>query len=383
MNATNNIFETKKSQKIVQKIEETIELPIKKLIQTGKLILIRNKSDRAPKSCNMALTASTLYYIRNSLETNSDDITMSIRAKIELSWLRLRVYTKADPRDKRPLNIIELKRENKTVAFICPDDDQFAIWVRHLSYLTIQTGFDMRYKVGNEIGEGDSAKVYKIFDTHTQQFFACKKFLKSKLVDKDELGMLMKEITILRLMKGHPHIVELFEVYETESEVCLVLELMQGERVIERKRKYRLAEVKIIGQSILSALVRLKDDFIVHRDLKPGNVLLKDYDRPLAENVIKIIDFGISNFYNGDEKFNNYGTPGYLAPENITKDAFQKLDPISDMFSLGVMLYNALTGSQLFIQNDDRATVSANKKARVDFEHPDIKMLPSMGKLNS
>lgn len=142
---------------------------------------------------------------------------------------------------------------------------------------------------------------------------------------------------------NHDNVIQLYEVYETEKSIYLVLELIQGKSLQEVLKKptfkEQYSEVKIINliRSLLDALAYLASKNVMHRDLKPENILLDKGEK------IKIVDFGLATFIDLDEYiFKKCGTPGYIAPEVFKYDAkvpTTHYDDRCDVFSAGCILF--------------------------------------------
>lgn len=154
---------------------------------------------------------------------------------------------------------------------------------------------------------------------------------------------MINEIDIMRAA-DHENVIKLYEVYETEKSIYLVLELIQGKSLQESfKRpnsKEAFSEIRIrnIIRSLLDALAYLASQDIMHRDLKPENILLDKGEK------VKIADFGLATFIHVDDYlFKKCGTPGYIAPEVFKydpKDPSTFYDDRCDVFSVGCILYH-------------------------------------------
>ena len=153
---------------------------------------------------------------------------------------------------------------------------------------------------------------------------------------------IINEIDLMRCM-SHENIIQLYEVYESERSIYLVLELIQGKSLQEAVEKTTsretYSEIKIINmiRSILDALAYIASKGIMHRDLKPDNILLDKSDK------IKIVDFGLATYIKVDNYiFKKCGTPGYIAPEVFKYDEKNHLtnyDDRCDVFSAGCILF--------------------------------------------
>lgn len=174
----------------------------------------------------------------------------------------------------------------------------------------------------------------------TQKPYALKVLKKTidKKIVRTEIGVL------LRL--SHPNIIQLKEIFESDSDIALVLELVTGgelfDRIVERGYYSERDAAHVIKQ-ILEAVAYLHDNGVVHRDLKPENLLYADMalDAPL-----KIADFGLSKIIDDQVTMKTVcGTPGYCAPEILRGNAY---GPEVDMWSVGVILYILLCGFEPF-----------------------------------
>ncbi|KAJ3107161.1 Protein kinase [Phlyctochytrium bullatum] len=154
----------------------------------------------------------------------------------------------------------------------------------------------------------------------------------------DMVGRLKREIQYLKQLR-HPHIIKLYEVITTPTDIILVIEYAGGELfnyIVERGRMTE-DDSRRFFQQIICAVEYCHEHKIVHRDLKPENVLLDDW------NQVKIGDFGLSNIMaDGDFLKTSCGSPNYAAPEVISGRLYE--GPEVDVWSCGVILYVMLCG---------------------------------------
>jgi len=148
--------------------------------------------------------------------------------------------------------------------------------------------------------------------------------------------MLMNEIRIMRKL-DHPFICKLFEVYESDDNVVMVLELIEGEKLfnyIINAKRLTEKETAIIMKQLLLILYYLESKKVIHRDIKPENILFKRDDRGRIK--IKLIDFGLSTFHSKRDIIKKCGTAGYVAPEILNNENY---DYKVDLYSAGIIMF--------------------------------------------
>lgn len=232
------------------------------------------------------------------------------------------------------------------------------------------------YEIGEQLGRGSFSIVKRARSKQDGKEYALKVIQRKHIKQK----LLQREIEILKKVK-HPNILPLYDVFENEDYVYLVLGLATGgelfDRIVERGH-YTERETCLIVKQILEAVKYLHDQGVIHRDLKPENLLCSnDFDKTLH---IYVSDFGLSRMFETNELITTYcGSPEYVAPEVL--ECGKRGIPYEksiDLWSVGVITYILLTGflpfydanhKQLFkkIQNvdytwDDCPTVSPQAK---------------------
>ena len=172
---------------------------------------------------------------------------------------------------------------------------------------------------------------------------------------------LLSEIDIMRAW-DHAQVIKLYEVYEAEKHVHLVMELLEGGELFNRIRSkgtYTEVDAIKVMKNILAALAYLHDKRIVHRDLKPENLILAGNE---DDYNVKIADFGLATFIKIGEKLDlPWGSPGYVAYE-LLQDPSPGYDCKADIFSVGVILYILLSGRPAFHGADYKQILAKNKK---------------------
>lgn len=210
------------------------------------------------------------------------------------------------------------------------------------------------FRILRPLGQGGSARVF-LAETTRNNLPSSRVAL--KVMVPDNLGtnysMLRNEAEILRPV-SHPNIIKFHSVGQHHGLMYGVLDYVQGwsiKALLKRTHKIPLSACVDIGLQLCSALNYLHhpvderlSNATVHCDIKPGNILIDRFGR------VRLIDFGIACKSGQRETGNtSYGTAAYMAPEQVTKD---RIDGRTDLFSLGVMLYEMATGTRLFPGSD-------------------------------
>ena len=201
-----------------------------------------------------------------------------------------------------------------------------------------------RYEVREILGQGGMGLVYRAYDTVVRREVAVKTIL--DIPDPASLQLFYKECDVLASM-SHPNIVEIFDIGEFEDEgkrkPYFVMPLLPGSTLdhFVRKASHRLTverTVEIISQAC-RGLQAAHERGLVHRDLKPSNIFV------MEDDSVKIIDFGVAHMADTHTTRAQKGTLLYMSPEQIQ---LKPLSPASDIFSLSVVCYEALTGRHPF-----------------------------------
>ncbi|MES1211626.1 MAG: serine/threonine-protein kinase, partial [Acidobacteriota bacterium] len=204
-----------------------------------------------------------------------------------------------------------------------------------------------RYRILGFLGAGAMGEVYLAEDPHIERKLAIKTVRlvgRPNEVDDRKKRLLREARAAGRLL--HPNIVTLFDAGEVDGQLFLAFELVEGTDLagrMETEPPLSLREVLRIVRQVAEALDFAHRQGIVHRDIKPSNILL---DRA---NRVKVADFGIAKVTGQSTELtvagSVMGSPQYLSPEQIRGD---ELDGRTDMFSLGVVLYELLSGKRPF-----------------------------------
>lgn len=215
-------------------------------------------------------------------------------------------------------------------------------WITALRYAS-QRRLSNHYKVGAVIGEGGFAKVRIGRCMKSGELRAIKTMKK----DENYAKLFGREIAIIKKVE-HPNIVKTYDVFETNTEIHIVMEYMQGGMLydaIEDRVVFEEGDVVMFMCELLDGLIYLHESGIVHRDLKPENILCTSQKFPLH---VKIADFGLSSITSvADLKADRVlmstmiGTPEFVAPEIARQEKYTEK---VDIWALGMLLYNVIAG---------------------------------------
>ena len=233
-------------------------------------------------------------------------------------------------------------------------------------------GFEKnKYKRGKLLGKGAFGNVYESKNPIFDNKIAMKIIDKNKInindinneIQNEEKEDMKSEINILKKL-SHPNIVRIFEFYETDNYFYIITEFCKEGELSNYLNKNILSEAQlcVIFYQVFSGLIYLHQNHIIHGDLKPQNILISSIENNSEYNEkyawIKIIDFGTAKIFKktiikGDDIV---GTLYYIAPEVFSSN-YDNYDEKSDIWSVGIILYKALTKKYPFIGKSDEETV--------------------------
>lgn len=207
------------------------------------------------------------------------------------------------------------------------------------------------YRIIEKIGAGGMGEVYLAEDTELNRQVALKflpEYLKS---DEDAKSRFKREAQAAASLK-HPNIVVIYEVSEFQGRPFFAMECCEGETLKQMIKKEELPLVRVIklATQICEGLQEAHEAGIVHRDIKPSNIILD------KKNLPKLVDFGLATVKGADKLTrtgSTLGTIGYMSPEQIQ---VKEIDHRTDLFSLGVVFYELITG-RLPFKGDNEASV--------------------------
>jgi Tol biopolymer transport system component/tRNA A-37 threonylcarbamoyl transferase component Bud32 len=226
------------------------------------------------------------------------------------------------------------------------------------------------YQITEKLGEGGMGVVYKARDTHLDRFVAIKVLPAEKVADSERKRRFVQEAKAASAL-NHPNIIHIYDIDHSEGADYIAMEYVAGKTLDQRigHRGLRLNEALKYAVEIADALAKAHSAGIVHRDLKPTNIMVNE------DGAAKVLDFGLAKLTEqtqGDESALTadidaggkpitdegviIGTVSYMSPEQAEG---RKVDARSDIFSLGSVLYEMVTGQKAFQGTSKISTLSA------------------------
>ncbi|AGF79221.1 serine/threonine protein kinase [Desulfocapsa sulfexigens DSM 10523] len=202
-----------------------------------------------------------------------------------------------------------------------------------------------RYEIVSELGRGAMGKVYQAHDPQINRMVALKVLREDRLTTEDYVQRFLKEATAIGRL-SHPGIVTVYDIGQDHGTIYIAMEFLEGQSMdqLVKAGNLSLTDIVDIGIQIAQALHYAHTRGIIHRDIKPPNIICT------PENILKVTDFGIAHIDDPDGQQMTrageiLGTPVYMAPEQVMG---QTVDGRSDLYSLGVILYELTTGHRPF-----------------------------------
>jgi len=223
-----------------------------------------------------------------------------------------------------------------------------------------------RYEILEILGEGGMAFVYKARDTQLERFVAIKT-LKPNYVNQETFVDRFKREAKTAANLNHPNIVQIFD-WGIEKEPYFVMEYIEGNTltsIIAKNKTISLSDILFIGAQVSSGLHAAHQKGLVHRDIKPGNIMIT------PDGKVKVTDFGIVSLQNEESDITKtgsiLGTASYISPEQAQG---KPVSIESDLYSLGTVLYELITGKAPF--SGDSPISTATKHLTEKPEKPSV-----------
>ncbi len=242
-----------------------------------------------------------------------------------------------EPRSPEPLQLEELPTSSRNAPARTPNYNTI-----HGRFLP-GTVFGERYRIIELLGRGGMGEVYRADDLELGQLVALKFLPASVAQDEIALARLRNEVRLARQI-SHPNVCRVFDIGHLEGQYFLSMEYVDGEdlaSVLRRMGRPSSEKALQIARQICAGLQAAHDNGVLHRDLKPANIMIDGRGR------VRLMDFGLSALaldLVGVQDF--VGTPLYMAPEQL--EGSSGVSTRADLFSLGVVLYEVLTGRHPF-----------------------------------
>jgi serine/threonine protein kinase/Tfp pilus assembly protein PilF len=226
--------------------------------------------------------------------------------------------------------------------------------------LTIGSKFAGRYQVIEELGKGGMGKVYKVQDTKIEEKIALK-LLNLEFAPGDKtLERFRNELKLARKI-SHRHVCRMYDLNEAEGMPYITMEYVSGEdlkSLIRRIGQFTVGKAVFIARQVCEGLTEAHRLSVVHRDLKPQNIMID------SDGNVKVMDFGIARSLKTKgitDTGEIFGTPEYMSPESLEG---KEVDGRTDIYALGIILYEMLTGRVPF-EGDTPLTVALKQKTEI------------------
>jgi len=205
-----------------------------------------------------------------------------------------------------------------------------------------------KYSILRELGRGAMGEVAEAIDLSTGRRVAIKRpfFRKGRPITADDEERFLREARVVTALPRHPHLVEVFEFGMIESQCYISMEVIDGQPMSEWRKTATLRQELDVILQVTSAVEHAHTYGIIHRDLKPSNIIIRRNGQAV------VTDFGLAKSQRPDRDTSltpfgfMIGSPGYMSPEQAR--CLKTVDRRTDVYSLGVMLYQALTGRRPF-----------------------------------
>lgn len=218
-----------------------------------------------------------------------------------------------------------------------------------------------QYQVCEEIGRGRFGTIFRCFHPQTNQPFALKLIDKTLLNDDVDRECLQNEPKFMSLLSPHPNILQIFDVFEDQDSLSIVMDLCQAHTLFDRMVQGPIPEAQAASliKSLLEGVAHCHRLGVAHRDIKPDNVLFD------SSGNLKLADFGSAEWFGGGRSMSGVvGTPYYVAPEVLMG---REYDEKVDVWSCGVILYIMLAGIPPFYGDSAADIFEAVVRANLRF----------------
>ncbi|TNV74228.1 hypothetical protein FGO68_gene495 [Halteria grandinella] len=287
-----------------------------------------------------------------------------------------------------------LSKFGQSYTFTAANEAQYQAWLSALTPYVIQKDVFTKFRFQYLLGQGAFGRVFmasKSTDTTAENTkFAhksdCKiksesvavKILQKKMLQEmggNQINCLVNEIQVHWAIFECDGVLQLLEIYEDEEFIYLILEYQKQGPLFDmdqNRRKFTENQIRSVMEQLLLSVDFMHKKKIIHRDLKPDNVLINEEDEESKELVVKIADFGLACYLPVDGALidSKCGTPSYVAPEILRGQGYGAK---CDIFSLGSILFNLMSGELLFQGRNMKEMLANNKKCQITQSFMQIK----------
>src|SRR5215467_13551950 len=226
------------------------------------------------------------------------------------------------------------------------------------------------YQILNELGSGGMGRVYRVRNVISDRIEALKVLLPDLAGRQELAARFLREIKLMATL-NHPNIAALRTAFTADNQLVMIMEYVEGTTLEERLRHGPISTAEAVNyiDQVLSALSYAHQLHVIHRDIKPSNMMLT------PQGVVKLMDFGIARA--GDERSltmtgATLGSLGYMSPEQVKGEP---TDVRSDLYSVGVSLYEMVTGQRPFQATSDYSIMAAHVK---ETPRPPLELQPGI-----
>jgi serine/threonine-protein kinase len=226
------------------------------------------------------------------------------------------------------------------------------------------------YQILNELGSGGMGRVYRVRNLLTDRIEAMKILLPNLAGREDIAARFLREIKLMANL-NHPNIAALRTAFTADNQLVMIMEFVEGTDLAARLEHGPISPPDAVNyiQQALSALSYAHQQHVIHRDIKPSNMMLT------PQGVVKLMDFGIARA--GEERSitmtgTTLGSLGYMSPEQVKGEP---TDARSDLYSVGVSLYEMVTGQRPFQASSDYSIMAAHVK---EVPKPPVELHPGL-----
>jgi hypothetical protein len=198
-----------------------------------------------------------------------------------------------------------------------------------------------RYRIVNRLGKGGMGEVYRAEDLKLDQPVALKFLPEGLAFDGGALARLHREVSIARQV-AHPNVCRVYDIGEMDGEHFLSMEYIDGEdlaSLLRRIGRLPVDKATDIARQLCAGLAGIHEKDVLHRDIKPANIIIDGRGRA------RITDFGLAGLADQLRELSCAGTPAYMSPEQLQRGT---LTPMTDIYALGLVLYEMFTGKRPF-----------------------------------